>query len=77
MTKNPLRRLSVVWRLKEAFEPNHAAPLTDGPTLSKFLAASKTSFLADLEADPAKVAREWTVVMGNEAGGTSLLPVGN
>ena len=67
--KNPLRRLSVVWRLKEAFEPTPTSPAPDIPTISKFLSISKTNFLRDVKEDPVKSAKEWTVVMGNEAGG--------
>jgi len=70
--KNALRRLSVIWRLKEAFEPSPTSPAPDTPTISKFLSISKTNFLKDVKEDPAKGGKEWTVVMGNEAGG--MLP---
>ncbi len=67
MTRNPLRRLSVVLKLKEAYpEPVQTTP--DGPSISKFLAAAKTSFLKDVKEGAAD---HWTVVMGNEAGGLS------
>lgn len=36
-------------------------------TLSEFLKENKAKFLADVEKDGAQ---EWTIVMGNEAGGT-------
>ena len=70
MTKNPLRRLSVVLKLREAYsEPVQTTP--DGPSISKFLTAAKTSFLKDVKEDATKAADHWTVVMGNEAGGLS------
>jgi hypothetical protein len=67
--KNPLRRLSVVLGLKEAYEPSPSSSAADGPTISKFLSVSKNNFLRDVKEDPTKAAKEWTVVMGNEAGG--------
>jgi len=71
MTRNPLRRLSVVLKLKEAYsEPVQTIP--DGPSLSKFLTAAKTSFLKDVKDDATRASDHWTVVMGNEAGGPSL-----
>ena len=68
----PLRRLSVALGLTKAYNPEdcppndlrtHSAITAD---LSDFLVASKASYLKDPNAG------DWTVVMGNEAGGTSL-----
>ena len=67
----PLRRLSVALGLTKAYNPEdcppndlrtHSAITAD---LSDFLVASKASYLKDPSAG------DWTVVMGNEAGGTS------
>lgn len=68
--RSPLRRLSVVLRLKDAYEPEASPTITDGPTISQFLSTSKDNFL---KAVTAKTANEWTVVMGNEAGGTCVI----
>jgi len=69
----PLRRLSVALGLTKAYYPEDCPP-NDRRThsaitadLSDFLVASKASYLKDPSAG------DWTVVMGNEAGGTSLL----
>jgi hypothetical protein len=68
----PLRRLSVALGLTKAYFPEDCPPndlrthsaITAG--LSDFLVASKASYLKDPSAG------DWTVVMGNEAGGTSF-----
>ena len=73
MPKNPLRRLSVALRLTEAYRPAETALTpTTTTSLSLFLSNSKAAFLKDVKEDRAKAAG-WTVVMGNEAGGTSFL----
>ena len=68
----PLRRLSVALGLTKAYNPEdcppndlrtHSAITAD---LSDFLVASKASYLKDPSAG------DWTVVMGNEAGGKSF-----
>jgi exopolyphosphatase len=66
----PLRRLSVVLRLSEAYSPTHVLPPTPSSRspLSAYLANVKASYLKDIKEDPKKGAG-WTVVMGNEAGG--------
>jgi hypothetical protein len=71
MPKNPLRRLSVALRLTEAYQPAETAS-TPTTSLSLFLSNSKAAFLKDVKEDRAKAAG-WTVVMGNEAGGTFFL----
>jgi hypothetical protein len=65
----PLRRLSVVLRLSEAYSPQvlPPAPSSRSP-LSTYLANVKDSYLKDIKEDPKK-GTAWTVVMGNEAGG--------
>ena len=70
--KNPLRRLSVALRLSEAYQPPQVAnTILNEASLSTFLSSAKASYLKDLKEDAAKGAN-WTVVMGNEAGGTSF-----
>jgi len=72
--RNPLRRLSIALKLRgpgAVSEPIQTTPV--GPSISKFLTDVKTSFLNDVKEDAAKAAKNWTVVMGNEAGGLSLL----
>ena len=66
----PLRRLSVVLRLSEAYSPTQVLPPTPSSrsSLSAYLANVKNSYLKDIKEDPKKGAG-WTVVMGNEAGG--------
>jgi exopolyphosphatase len=74
LARNPLRRLSVALKLRgpgALSEPIQTTP--DGPSISKFLADVKRSFLHDVKEDAANAANHWTVVMGNEAGGLSLL----
>ena len=67
-TTSPLRRLSVVLRLSEAYPPTQILPPTPSTrsSLSAYLANVKDSYLKDVKED--KGAR-WTVVMGNEVGG--------
>lgn len=73
MPKNPLRRLSVALRLTEAYRPAETALTpTTSTSLSLFLSNSKAAFLKDVKEDRTKAAG-WTVVMGNEAGGTFFL----
>ena len=77
MSRNPLRRLSVALRLSEAYPPTQI-PLTptSRSSVSAFLANVKDNYLKDIKEDSKKGA-EWTVVMGNEAGGNdrpSLAP---
>ena len=67
---NPLRQPSVALRLTEAYHP-HLVPDTPS-SLSAYLANVKNNYLKDIKEDPKKGA-EWTVVMGNEAGGMILL----
>lgn len=66
---SPLRRLSVALKLTEAYPPTQI-PLTptSRSSLSTYLANAKDKYLKDIREDPKKGA-EWTVVMGNEAGG--------
>lgn len=71
MPTNPLRRLSVALRLAEAYQPAQI-PTTPSSTLSVYLANAKDKFLKDIKEDPKKGAG-WTVVMGNEAGGMTVL----
>lgn len=72
-SKNPLRRLSVALRLTEAYQPAQIPTTpTSRSSLSVYLANAKGDYLKDIKEDPKKGAR-WTVVMGNEAGGTSTL----
>ena len=68
MPRNTLRRLSVALKLTDAYFPPTEPMPSSSPGLSQFLATSKTDFLKDITDSPAKGA-EWTVVMGNEAGG--------
>lgn len=70
---NPLRRLSVALRLTDAYIPAQVplAP-TFRSSLSTYLANAKSNYLKDIKEDPKKGA-EWTVVMGNEAGGMLVL----
>ena len=72
---NTLRRLSVALRLTEAYHPPSvpATPLSKS-SLSTYLANVKNNYLKDIKEDPKKGA-EWTVVMGNEAGGMILLVI--
>lgn len=67
---SPLRRLSVVLRLSEAYPSTQILPPTPSSrsSLSAYLANAKDSYLKDIKEDPKKGAG-WTVVMGNEAGG--------
>ena len=67
---SPLRRLSVALRLTEAYPPTQILPPTPSSrsSLSTYLANAKDKYLKDIKEDPKKGA-EWTVVMGNEAGG--------
>lgn len=62
---NPLRRLSLALKLAKPYQP-HAAP--DATTLAQFLTTTKAKYLSDVRETPGK-GGEWTVVMGNEAGG--------
>jgi exopolyphosphatase len=64
-----LRRLSLALKITKPYQP-HTAP--DAATLAQFLKTTKAKYLADIRQTPGKGA-EWTVVMGNEAGGTKLL----
>ena len=78
MTKNsPLRRLSVALKLRQAFDPPQPVASADAPSISQFLRAAKESFLRDVKEDPAKAAGQWTVVMGNEAGGKFIFFIGD
>lgn len=71
MPANPLRRLSVVLGLAEAYEPavKPVVPPTTATSLKLFLETSKANYLKDVQEDPTKAAEKWIVVMGNEAGG--------
>ena len=74
MAKSALRRLSVALRLTEAYQPaQSSATPTTSTSISKFLSNAKESYLKDVKEDREKAAANWTVVMGNEAGGKSLL----
>ncbi|KAH7871480.1 uncharacterized protein C8R40DRAFT_1152736, partial [Lentinula edodes] len=56
-------------RIPKTFEPQrHTIGLASGPsTLADFLSSSKEQYLQDARNGSGK-AKEWTVVMGNEAG---------
>lgn len=59
--------------LSTAFQPQSKPKYnmsTSSIGLSTWLQANKASFLADVKFDGAK---KWTIVMGNEAGGETLL----
>jgi exopolyphosphatase len=61
----PLRRISLALRLSKPYQ-THSTPKPDN--LARFLSESKEKYLNDVRATPGR-GGEWTVVMGNEAGG--------
>jgi hypothetical protein len=68
--KSPFRRLSVALRFTEANMPAQVPHIsTPANSLGLFLSTSKAAFLRDAKEGGSKAAG-WTVVMGNEAGGT-------
>ncbi len=83
---SPIRRLSTVLRLSRnatpAASPVAAAAPAESPVakttvapaqpVQQFLSSAKERYLRDIAESPTKGA-EWTVVMGNEAGGKLLL----
>ncbi|KAG5651792.1 hypothetical protein H0H81_007378 [Sphagnurus paluster] len=84
MSRNPIRRLSlaVTGKLKLGSSSAPVTPVTPisekgAPStseLAKFLSETKARYLSDINATPSK-GREWTVAMGNEAGGASIFPI--
>lgn len=66
---SPLRRLSLALKIIRPYQP-HGAPNTEN--LARFLSETKNKYLQDVHATPGR-GGEWTVVMGNEAGGTHRL----
>jgi hypothetical protein len=65
-----LRRLSLALKITKPYQP-HSVPKAD--TLARFLSESKEKYLNDVRTTPGR-GGEWTVVMGNEAGGMCLIP---
>jgi exopolyphosphatase len=65
---SPFRRLSLAVKYGGSYKRN-AAPDSG---LAHFLSTSKENYLRDVHAMPSK-GGEWTVVMGNEAGGRRLI----
>jgi exopolyphosphatase len=70
MRSTPLRRLSLALKISKPYQP-HSAPKAD--TLARFLSESKQKYLDDIRATPER-GGDWTVVMGNEAGGMRFNP---
>ena len=66
---NHLRRLSSVFSSKTS--DTLVKPTSENNALSKFLVDAKATYLSTLKETPEK-AKEYLVVMGNEAGGTLL-----
>ena len=64
-----IRRISVALGVNKVSETQDDAPTT----LSQFLSASKERYLSDIRGSPSR-GGEWTVVMGNEAGGAYISP---
>ncbi|KAG6840845.1 hypothetical protein C0991_003792 [Blastosporella zonata] len=65
--RNPLNRLSFT---AGKAKPAEIVLTEDADVLAQFLSTSKEKYLQDIRSTPSK-GNEWTVVMGNEAGGTS------
>lgn len=66
---NHLRRLSTVFSSKTS--DTLVKPTSENNALSKFLVDAKATYLSTLKETPEK-AKEYLVVMGNEAGGMSV-----
>lgn len=62
---NTFRRLSVAFKLGKNTKAN---PSDSTTTLAEFLSATKQEYLKAINDTPSR-GGEWTVVMGNEAGG--------
>lgn len=65
-----IRRLSTALKLTKAYKP-YAAP--DVNTFAAYLTSSKEKYLADVRSEPSR-GQEWTVAIGNEAGGAFFSP---
>ena len=66
--RNPLRRVSLALGITNKPSPSPVQASIIGEALTQFLSESKARYLQDVRADPSK-GTEWTVSMGNEAGG--------
>lgn len=69
---NPIRRLSVALKITKSFKSAASSPVAapdQNLPLAEFLVSAKERYINAINETPSK-AGEWTVVMGNEAGGT-------